>query len=55
MIGNFSFDAVKLSNNADPDEHSYSGYDNEFDACGSFLLFDRSRFDKKRKKYLLQI
>ena len=49
MLGNFSFGAVKLSNNADPDEHSSSGYDNGFDARGSFLLFDGSRLDKKRK------
>ena len=49
MLGNFSFGAVKLSNNVDPDEHFYSGYDNGFDARDSFLLFDGSRFDKKRK------
>ena len=40
------FGAVKLTKSADPDEHSYSGYDPEFDFCGGFPLSDGSGFGK---------
>ena len=40
------FGAVKLTTNADPDEYEYSGDVIGFDASGSFLLSDGSKFGK---------
>ena len=38
--------AVKLTENADPDNYRYSGYSTRCDASGSFLLFDGNGFVK---------
>ena len=45
-LQNSLFGAVQLTTNADPNKYKYSGYDNEFDASGSFTFPDGSGFGK---------
>ena len=45
-LGSSLFGVVTLTNNADPDIYSYSGYGIGFDACGRFSFSDGSWFDK---------
>ena len=45
-LGNCLVGGVKLTTNADPDQHKYSAYSIGFDASGSFPLSNGSGFGK---------
>ena len=51
ILLNSSFDADKLTKNADSDKYSYSGYGIRFGTCGSFSLLDGNRFGKNVIKF----
>ena len=46
MLGNFLFEATKLTTNADSNKHKYSGYGIGFDASGSFSFSNGNGFGK---------